>query len=368
MDLSVNPITQRRFNDGHRFERLARPLACEIIGADLFPSTVSISISGLTRRLSASLDGVTMDDTTTWEHKTLSMELAAALDQGIIPEKYHWQIEQGMLITGATRCLFMASKWDDNDVLIDEKHCWYESRPSLQASIVPTWKQIEEDAANYKPIEAAPEAVSAPILNLPSINLQVSGQIAVIDNFAAFESALRDFVDNKLIRKPESDQDFANLDTQIKTLKRAEESLKSEEARIFSQVESIDIAKRSIDMLYKLSRDNRLMAEKLLETEKVNRRRAIQETGEKALRSHIESLNKRIGRNYMPVVVSDFPGVMRGKKAISSLRDACDGELARCKIEANATADRVSLNLTWFNDYAKGFEFLFPDLAQIIML
>src|SRR5688572_971142 len=35
----VDAGTQKRFDDGHRFERLARPLAEEIIGEELFPVT-----------------------------------------------------------------------------------------------------------------------------------------------------------------------------------------------------------------------------------------------------------------------------------------------------------------------------------------
>lgn len=50
----VDPATQRRFDDGHRFEALARPLAEEIVGDDLYP------IVGSEGKLSASFDGVTL--------------------------------------------------------------------------------------------------------------------------------------------------------------------------------------------------------------------------------------------------------------------------------------------------------------------
>ena len=50
----VDAGTQRLFDEGHRFEALARPLAEEIIGEDLYPVTGSLD------RLSASFDGLTM--------------------------------------------------------------------------------------------------------------------------------------------------------------------------------------------------------------------------------------------------------------------------------------------------------------------
>jgi len=59
----VDAATQRRFDAGHRFEALARPLAEQIIGKKLYP------VIGSEGKLSASFDGLTADDTTCWEHK-----------------------------------------------------------------------------------------------------------------------------------------------------------------------------------------------------------------------------------------------------------------------------------------------------------
>ena len=43
----VSPETQRRFDDGHRFEALARPLAERIIGEELFTPIMSVEIDGM---------------------------------------------------------------------------------------------------------------------------------------------------------------------------------------------------------------------------------------------------------------------------------------------------------------------------------
>lgn len=50
----VDPATQRRFDEGHQAEQLARPLAEEIIGEELAP------LVGVSDRYSASFDGLTM--------------------------------------------------------------------------------------------------------------------------------------------------------------------------------------------------------------------------------------------------------------------------------------------------------------------
>ena len=62
----IDAATQRRFNDGHRFEELARPLAEKIVGEDLYP------VVGSSNKLSASFDGLTLDEAIAFEHKTLN--------------------------------------------------------------------------------------------------------------------------------------------------------------------------------------------------------------------------------------------------------------------------------------------------------
>jgi len=103
-----------------------------------------------------------------------------------------------------------------------------------------------------------------------------------------------------------------------------------------------------------------------------NRKEAIREdirrAGADAYGKHIEGLNARLGKNYMPIIPADWPGVMKGLRTISSLRDAVATELARVKIESNAEADKIDANLKWFAEYAKGYEFLFPDLKDLVLL
>jgi predicted phage-related endonuclease len=69
----VDAATQRRFDDGHRYEALARPVAERIIGDDLYP------VVGSEGRLSASFDGLTMDESTAFEHKSLNDELRGCM-------------------------------------------------------------------------------------------------------------------------------------------------------------------------------------------------------------------------------------------------------------------------------------------------
>lgn len=373
----VDAATQRRFDDGHRFEALARHLAIEIIGEDLYPVSGSEDF-GLDKPLAASLDGSTITDEIVWEHKSLNDELRAVLPEtGIggfevgarLPKVYRVQMEQQLAVSGAGKDLFTASKWElrgDEWVCVEARHCWYQSDPALRAEILAGWKQFAEDLKNYTPSATAPAIVAEPVQALPAVLVQVSGQITVKDNFKAFETALRDFLEHRLIREPKTDQDFADLDLQIKAMKGAEEALAGAEAQMLAQVQSIDQAKKTRDMLGKLVRDNRLMAEKLLSSEKDRRKGEIVAGGVAEFAKHMTALNERLGKPYMPTVQADFGGAVKGLKSMSSMENAVATELARAKIAANEIADRLQKNLDYLRDNAADFKFLFADTATII--
>ncbi len=230
--------TQKRFDRGHEFEALARPWAEEIIGAELYPVVLAGEHEGL--KLSASLDGLTMLEDVLFEHKTLNADLSESLDVGEIPAQYHPQLEMGLMMSGAERCLFMASSGVKDEL----RYAWYEPDYALRAKIIAAWHQFASDLATYTPAEVVATPVANAVAALPAVSVQVSGAIAIRDNMPAFEVALRDFIDHRLITDPKTDQDFADLDLQIKALKNAEVALDAAEAQMLAQVESVDAAKR----------------------------------------------------------------------------------------------------------------------------
>jgi len=354
----VSPATQKLFDRGHATEESARAIAEQMIGEDLYPATVSDD----TDYLLASLDGMTMDGGTIFEHKLLNADLVADLGNGIMPECHKWQVVQCLLVSGAERCLFAVSDGTEENF----HHIWVTLDFDDVTKLMAGWKQFDEDLQNYQHVEEAPKVVAAAVLDLPAVSVQVSGQLAIINNFDVFEAALRDFIDNQLIRQPETDQDFADLDTQIKTLKKAEKALDDCETQMLSQVSSVDAMKRTKDMLHKLTRENRLMAEKLLESEKVARRVAIQEAGKKAYAEHIDALNKRLGQPYMPSLPVDFVGATKGLKSMDSAKAKVADELARAKIAANEVADLIDANLKHFHVVAWDSKALFADLQSLI--
>lgn len=354
----VDAATQGRFDAGHRAEALARPLAEKIIGEDLYP------VVGSEGKYSASFDGLTIGEDVAFEHKSLNDEIRACQSAEDLAPMYRIQMEQQLMVSGASTCLFLASKWN-GDELVEERHFWYEPDATLRASIVKGWAQFEADVCVYTPPEVLPPVVAAPTLALPAVSIQVSGAVALTSNLGLFLTELQGFI-KRLPEKPSTDQEFADCKAACATLKEAQDALDAAEANALGQVASFDEMKRAKALCFDLARNTRLALEKLV----VAREKAIKEElvmdGKVAFAEHIAGLNKRLGKAYMPLVPVDFAGAIKSKRTIASLKDAVATELARGKIEASAIADKIEENLKVLRN-CNEFHFLFADAAQIVL-
>lgn len=359
----VDAMTQRRFDDGQRYEALARPMAEEIIGEELYP------VVGSEGKYSASFDGLTMDGSVAYEHKTLNDDLRSVLQKDLpvsaLPKQYRIQMEQQCMVSGAERVLFMASKWN-GDALVEERHCWYYPDAALRAEIIAGWEQFDIDLANYQPVEVIPAAVAEPTMGLPALSIKVDGAISLITNLDLFGAKLTAFIEG-IDKAPADDQAFANCEAAVKVLQKAQDALEAAEANALAQTASIDDLRKTVAMYSEMARSNRLMLEKLVKARKEQIRVEIQQEGKDKAAEHIGALNDRLGKPYMPAIAADFAGAMKGKKTVSSLRDAMETELAKFKIDANAVADRIQTNLNTLRELAKDYVFLFADTAQIVL-
>jgi putative phage-type endonuclease len=361
MTPEVDAGTQRRFDDGHRFEALARPLAEAIIGQDLYP------VVGSSGKLSASLDGLTMDETINFEHKTLNDHLRAIMVEGCngadLDMQYQIQMEQQHLVSGADRTLFMASKWS-GDELVEERHCWYETNLELRQQIAAGWEQFAIDLAAYSPVEVVAKAVGHTPETLPALRIEVTGMVTA-SNLAEYKAhALSVF--SKINRELVTDQDFASAESTVKWCSEIETRLAAAKQHALSQTESIDLLFKTIDDISAEARATRLELDRLVKARKEQVRVDIVMDGAKAIASHIEALNMRLGRNYMPAVPADFAGAVKGKRTLESMRDAVATTLASAKIAASAIADKIDENLRHLSDVNAPMA-LFSDISTICL-
>jgi predicted phage-related endonuclease len=368
----VTAPVQARFDAGHAIEAAQMAGAEAVIGEPLFPVVGSAVVDGI--ELSASFDGLTMDESTAYECKTSNDALRAVLTAGgdpegndgrALPKHYRVQMEQQLAVCGGDRVLFVAADRDGADV----RRCWYYPDMELRAEILAAWRQFDADLATYTPPAAAEKVVAEPVEALPAVSVTVTGTLALADNFDAFERALRTFLADRLIREPQTDQDFADLGLQIKAMKKAEDALDAAESQMLAQVETVDQAKRRKDTLKKLVRDNRLMAEKLLTSEKERRKGELVAEGVTALRAHVAKLNERLGDSLMPATATaaDFGGAIKGLSSLDSMRDKIGVLLAQAKIAASDVADKIEANVKALAAVAPEHAALFPDRSAIVL-
>ncbi|WP_044271213.1 YqaJ viral recombinase family protein [Pseudomonas fluorescens] len=352
----VTPQQQAAFDRGHATEEMARPLAEEDIGEELYP------IVGTSGNLLASMDGATMLGDVLFEHKLWNEKVATQIRAGELDPHYYWQLEQQLLVSGAERVLFVCSDGTRDKYVSME----YSPVPGRREALIAGWAQFEQDLGEFVPQEAKVEVIGAAPDQLPALRIDVTGMVTA-SNLDAFKSHALTVISN-ISTELKTDKDFADADATVKWCGEVEDKLKAAKEHALSQTESIDVLFKAIDDIAAETRRKRLELEKLVKARKEMIRSDIVMDAAKALQDHIDQINGTLGgRIRMPRVASDFAGAIKGKKSVSSLQEAADSELARAKIEASRIADGIRVNQASLNELGADHKFLFHDFQELAL-
>lgn len=372
----VPPAVAARFAEGHRAENLARAFVeSEILGGeDLYP------VVGTLGKLSASFDGLTLDESIGFEHKITNQRLRDALPiegenpSDNLPEEYRAQMEQQLLVSGAQKILFMASSWDAKGACLEKRYCWYVSDPAMRQRIMSGWEEFERDLAK-PPEEAQQAAAMLPTVRaqdysegLPAPLVTLQGEVAVGGNLAAFGESLRAFV-AALPPQPQTDDEFVECIAAIKVLKKAEEALDSALADGLCQVESIAQMRRAVADLRMFAAAARRRLETCVCEEKKARRSVLIEGVQREFAACVGALSEKIQATLpgfaLNVDEPDFEGAIKGLSSVESIENKLKAALLEGKARAGAVAEQVAANLELMRQ-ADGFQFLFPDKANLL--
>ena len=330
-----------------------------IIDDELYP-TVAEDDDG---QLAASLDGMTLDGDTLFEHKLLNDDLRACRDNGApIPEHYRAQMEQQLMVTGAREVLFVASRWDDAGEPTEEPlHAHYESDPAMRRRILDGWAQFARDLQDWQPAAAAPEG-KAPE-QLPALHVQVQGQV-VASNLAEFKAhalAVISAINTDL----QTDGDFADAEKTVKWCKDVESRLAAAKDAALGQTASIDALFRALDEIAETARRTRLDLEKKVKAKKDEIRLTKIREAERRFGDVVAVRTEQLG---VALIIQhpDFAGAIRGLKTLASI----DNALAAALTDATATVNRMFYdaqnNLLWLEESEARNLPTFPDLAQLL--
>lgn len=341
---------------GHEVEALARPIIEELIGQDLYPVTRSLGV------LSASCDGLTLDDEIAFEHKQWNATLAESVRNKVLPEEYQPQCQQIMLVAGAQKVIFVCSDGTRDNMEYMEVYAdqaWFER-------IIDGWVQFEKDLAAYVPQVIEEKPIGHTPETLPALHIELSGVVK--------HSNLRDFKAHALAvfaginRELTTDQHFADAEKTVKWCEDVESRLKAAKEHALSQTQSIDELFKTIDDIGAEARRVRLDLDKLVTKRKAEVKDSIIAGGRKKFADHCAALAEDLGFGdvRLEVATPDFVGAAKNKRTMASLHDAIDTALSNGKIAADAAARDLRAKLDWYKPHGEAHGFLFRDLQTLI--
>lgn len=345
-------------DEGHRVEALARPIVVKRIGEKMYPITCSNEDEG--GKLSASCDGLTMDESKGWEHKQWNQSLAEAVAAGDLPDEYMPQPQQCMLVTGAEEWIFTVSDGTEENMVsmvVKADPVWFDR-------IVKGWEQFEIDRAAYVPRAVEVKPIGRTPESLPALRVEVTGMVTA-SNLAEYkEHALAVF--DGINRNLKTDQDFADADKIVKWCGDVESRLEAAKQHALSQTESIDALFKTIDDIKAKARETRLELDRLVTKRKGEVKDEIVLGGKRAYEDHVSGLKQETGGYWVPIPQPDFAGAIKGKRSLENMQDAVDTMLSVYKVAANESAAKIRANMAALKTDGEGFEFLFNDRAALI--
>jgi predicted phage-related endonuclease len=358
-------VQERILDKGHEWEALARPLAEEIIGEELYP------VVGTEGRMSASFDGLTLAGDIGSEHKRLNQELRNIMQPGCkgtdLPMYHQVQMEQQCMVGKCSKVLFMASEWTEDGKLVEERHCWYKSNKELAAKITAGWQQFEADLEAYQPAPPPPPPPVVDVIQaLPALVIRVEGKVTST-NMAVFSEAAARFI-AKINTKLETDSDFANAEQTVKFCQDGEDRLALVKEQALAQTTTIDELFRTIDHISAQLRSKRLELDKAVTARKASIRTEVVQAHQKELDEFVAGLNKRSGTHgahWIQRAVGGFAEAIKGKRTVESVRAAAGQELANQKLRLQAVANQLADNRAALKIGEDDWVFLFADFATV---
>lgn len=356
--------TKKEFSDyvqkfildyGHKVEELARPIIEKQIGEELYPITISDG------NLSCSCDGIVMGSETVWEHKQFSQSLFNSISNGELPEEHWPQCQQVLMLTGAKKLIFTVSDGtEENMVSMDV----YPDQEKFN-KIIAGWAQFDKDLIEYVPVEFSEKPLADTIESLPMPHIQASGEI-VLSNLSLIVPRFDLFLSSQKTTLL-TDEDFVNGEEVANFSRDVASKLKLTAKATIDQISSIGDAVRLLETYASKFDALGLKLEKLVKSEKDDRKNKIIFEAKKKWSDHLDALNSELKLASIRVDAPNFAEAVKNKRTIASLQNAVDSALAESKVVADSVAMVCRKNLSWLGSEASEFNFLYANDIQAIV-
>lgn len=354
----ITAFNQKIFDEGHRYEALARPLAEEIIGDDLMPAVITDG------DISASLDGKGFILPVNWENKTLNQDIKVAFERDEIPKYIRIQVEQQMRIDAeCQKTLITASKFDEYNQLVEILHKWYLRDDALWQEILEEKLRFEQDLKTYVPDYSVP-VFSAPAAGAPMVSVQAEGRV-IQSNLPVVIEYVEKEKENlgNIIFQTDEDYEFAG--NKGKEYRNLQECAKRAKESMLEGTIAIGEAVRQLDYIYKLSGEMALHLEKAVKQNKINKQTELIVAGNQNWQKIVAELEKNLDPLKITVPMPDFAEAMKGKRTVASFISACNDALDTSRKSAVSMAQELGANLALYGYVKEEYGFLFEDFQQI---
>ena len=342
------------FERGKEIEIKAREIIEERIGEDLFP------VTGILENLLASFDGLTFERDVVWECKQWNQDKFDLVSRGEMPEEDKWQVVQQLVVSGADKALYTISDGTPENTISME----YKLGEGDLMALLAGWKQFNEDVENYSTVEVAKEVVGRAPDKLPSLTIIVKGSVTQ-SNLTTFKEITMGALSN-INRDLKTDTDFADAEKTVKWCQGVEKKLKESKENALSQTQSIEQLFITIDSISEETRVIRLELDKLVKSRKIEIRNEILQEAKTQYLAYVAKKNKGLKPGRLPEIVTNFKGVMKGKRTVKSLNAAVDDEVARLKIEVTEISDLMLSNIAHYKTIDKAYFHLFPEIHTLL--
>lgn len=384
-------LFQRILDDGHKIEAALRPVVETLLGGPVEPACVSAAAEGLTRRLSASLDGFVPELGMVWECKSLNKEIRGLAEEGDFPLHVKVQMEQGMMLTGARKGLFSAGELNDDGGLVEgsEIHIDYRSDPELRARIIESWRLFEQDVDRVLvgdvEISVSPsssvsvrEAPDTPeiVLDLVASSGGKGGPVSVRHNLGQVLSLVVEEAET-FPDTFETDDDMACGRSLVSWCEDIENRCEDGHDRLLSGMSDVQDALDELGRIKDAAAKARIKLKKDLDASAARRKADIVRQACGAFEAYTDGYTDNLGGFALEMAtkaISEFAharvfeGALKGKRALKPMAEAVEHELVALKLNVRERIDAVVRSAKLFDNVeAPLLNQLFLDRKKMVL-
>ena len=358
----ISAHLQKLFDKGHETEDKARSLLEFETAEDYAPIVATLEVEGLP--LLASLDGLSEDGKTVFEHKLWNETLAENVRNNVLEPTYYWQLEQQLLVTEADEALFMVS----DGTSVKRETMMYVSLPERRTKLIAGWHEFKKDLEAHEVKAKKEVVVASEQKSFPVIECRVEGS-TVVSNLGEYIPVMKKLADEQMSLILETDQDFADKEVFNKNVKEGRATLKLKASDIEKQFESLAEFNGFVSQADKILQQLQSHGEKQVKQAKETKKLSIVNNAESAFNEHLRNLSENINGVSIGLHVkrNDWAEAMKGKRSFEKMEEAVNSELTNAKIEANEIAQIIRKNLDSLTELAKDHNFLFSDHAMLLL-